>query len=112
MKQFLLVISFLLFVSIGYSQTSFSDRLAFNPPKKEKVDVKVFPNPAEDFIKVTSDKRIRKVEIYNLVGRVVKSYAYRPNQQYAISDLPKGVYLIRIVGANDKVLVTRRVSKR
>lgn len=112
MKQILLVFTLMFFVSLGYSQTSFKERLEFKPPKKERIDIKVFPNPAENFIRVTPDNRIRKIQVYNLVGKEVQSYTYQDNQQYSVADLPKGIYLVRIVDSNNKILVTRRISKR
>ena len=59
--------------------------------------VKVFPNPANDFVSVSSENNINKIEVFNLLGE--KIYVSEPQQtNYNIytSDYTNGLYLIKI----------------
>ncbi len=106
----------LLFVTIGLSaQTSF--RNSFSLPATASsvhpVDLKVYPNPAIDFISLTEAKGVSKVIVFNLVGRAMKNFnvSYASDQFY-VGDLPKGMYLVQIKDNSDKVLTTQRLHKQ
>ncbi|MEZ4985062.1 MAG: T9SS type A sorting domain-containing protein [Saprospiraceae bacterium] len=75
-------------------------------------DIQIYPNPAVDYIQVTDNSEVRKVVLYNLAGRSVKNFTYQAGERYFIGDLPKGMYLVQLLGAQDKRVATRRVSIR
>ncbi|MGZ0014781.1 T9SS type A sorting domain-containing protein [Yeosuana sp. AK3] len=57
---------------------------------------KSYPNPANDFIKLSAEKNINKIEVYNLLGQQVKSELINRNEaEVNISSLSKGVYLVK-----------------
>ena len=59
-----------------------------------------FQNPANDFVNITSNSTIDKVEIYNIVGNnVLKSTS---TNRIDISSLPKGVYLLTVYSGTKK----------
>jgi len=71
-----------------YSGTSIFNNYAVS-------DIKVYPNPAEDFLFIESDKNIERVEIYDLFGKLLKQF--NPNKNYInVSELKQGMYLIKI----------------
>ena len=75
----------------------------------ESFDLKVFPNPANDKITIEADAQLSIVSIYNLQGQ--KALEVNPNQQETninISDLVAGMYFIKAVTTEEKV-VTRKV---
>jgi hypothetical protein len=79
----------------------------------EKIDdvpiqnkVKIYPNPASDYIKVEKDKTIESIKILDLYGHVLAQY--KPNQKsyvISLSPLDKGLYLINIDSAIRKLIV-------
>lgn len=106
----------LLFFAISLSaQTSF--RNVFSLPASDSsadpVDLKVYPNPAVDYISLTEAKGVSEVIVFNLVGRAMKNFnvSYASDQFY-VGDLPKGMYLVQIKGNRDKVLTTQRLHKQ
>ena len=111
MKQLILLCSFIFLTSAVFGQTSFKDRLSFNY-QTEKVDVKVFPNPVSTYFKVSKALAIKKVEVFNLTGRIVKKYNYINGREYFVGDLPKGIYLVQFTNSKSKVIATKRISKR
>jgi hypothetical protein len=70
----------------------------------------VFPNPAHTYFQTNSIAGLKTVEVYNLTGGKMKTYDAHPQKQYFIGDLPEGMYLVRMVAANRKILKTVRLS--
>lgn len=58
-----------------------------------KTNIKVYPNPVKDFINITSDKAIKSVEIYDVLGRLIKTNS---STKINVSQLSKGNYLLKI----------------
>ncbi|MCO6475220.1 MAG: T9SS type A sorting domain-containing protein [Phaeodactylibacter sp.] len=113
MKQTLLFLFLFAFsLTVAYSQTSFSDRLSVPASNKEKVDLQIFPNPATDYIGVTKNDVVRKIMVFNLVGRQMKSFEAVDGEKYYVGDLPRGMYLVQLLGTNDQIITTQRVNKR
>ena len=76
---------------------------AYNDPflGTEEVDITaknvvLFPNPSTDYFEVQSNGTIQQVQVYSLQGQLVKSFDQR--QRYDVSDLAKGVYVVKISG--------------
>ena len=113
MKKLLLLSIVVLFGSVLSAQ-SLSERLAIRKNTTNKVELKVFPNPVTSFINLSSNSKdiVEKIQIFNLVGRKMKSFDFEEGEKYFVGDLPKGMYLIQLLGAKSQILRTQRVSKR
>jgi hypothetical protein len=113
MKHTLPLFIFLFLTLAVNAQTSFSERLSYNiPNQSEKVDLQVFPNPAVDYISVDNEKEVKRIVIFNLVGRRVRTFNHvSAEQKHNVGDLPRGMYLVQLLGDNDKILKTQRVKK-
>ena len=78
-----------------------------------RIDLKVYPNPSYgNFFFIKGSEAIRKVELYNLVGRKMKTYYATSNKKYEVGDLEKGMYLVQFLDENDLVITTQRFTKR
>jgi hypothetical protein len=55
---------------------------------------KMYPNPSNSFFQLSGEFAIEKVEIYSLQGQLVKTF--KNENQYTISDLAKGIYMVKI----------------
>ncbi len=71
----------------------------------------IFPNPATDFFNVSDIPGLNNIELFNIVGNKVRSFEAVPQKQYYIGDLTDGIYLVRLVSSNGKVIRTIRLSK-
>ena len=80
-------------------------RIATSRPHPEGNGIKVYPNPAVDYVTIElygESARTFRIEFINLAGRVVKSSRYEFSDNYwfvepqNISDLLTGFYLVRI----------------
>lgn len=73
------------------------------------VTINVYPNPATEYVKVTSNANIEMLSVFSIDGKVV--YSQNLNQQEATIDLTgvnNGVYIVRMV-SNGEVVVRRIV---
>ena len=69
---------------------------------------KVYPNPATEYVKVTSERNIEMLSVFSIDGKMV--YSQNVNQQEAVIDLDgfnKGTYIVRIVSGGE--VFVRRV---
>lgn len=117
MKRTLLATLFSIFTLLAFSHvgTPASDgsyptlpASKFQPPT-----ISIYPNPATNYISIDNDQTVKSIKIFNLVGRKLKSFDnIQKNEQYDISTLPNGMYLVQVIDQSNKVITTQRISKR
>lgn len=77
-----------------------------------EVKTMLFPNPAASYFRIRSDESITSVEIFDIVGKQV---ADQPTQgtdvTINISQLSRGMYIVRIRGEQGRVIKTQRLRK-
>lgn len=61
--------------------------------------IKVFPNPTTNYFRIQTKRNMLKVEIYDMSGKMVKSFD-KKQEQYDVSSLNKGVYIVVVKGDN------------
>lgn len=85
-----------------------STNLATNESNLSKNNVKIYPNPAKDFINITSQKEINSVEILDQSGkRISESKELKIN----VSKLPKGVYILKIKFLNGSSSIQKLIKR-
>lgn len=70
---------------------SYQTYLGINDIEKSKI--KIYPNPAKDFINITSEKPVKSVEIYDTLGRLIKTES---SDKINVTQLSKGNYLLKM----------------
>ncbi|WP_299098234.1 T9SS type A sorting domain-containing protein [uncultured Winogradskyella sp.] len=58
------------------------------------IETRIFPNPVVNNFKIESNTTIESVTLYNITGRLIKTFNEQAN--YDISDLVAGIYLANI----------------
>lgn len=74
--------------------------------------VRLYPNPADDYFELTYTQGIDQLIIYNLLGRTVRRYEVAGGRRYSLAGLPDGMYLVSLASRQKGVLKTMRLSKR
>ncbi|WP_338376952.1 alpha-amylase family glycosyl hydrolase [uncultured Flavobacterium sp.] len=70
----------------------------------------IYPNPVNDAFTVSINTK--KIEIYSVTGQLVKSFINKfSDESLSISDLQKGVYLVKIIDNNDNQ-ATKKLIKQ
>lgn len=73
-----------------------------------EISANVFPNPVTNSFQIDASENIENVILYNIAGRLVKTF--NSNANYDVSDLAKGVYVATI--KTDKGSKTLRLVKQ
>ena len=63
--------------------------------------LRIWPNPAQNYFTISDSKLISRVEVLNLLGNIVKVYDPRTTAQFDIADLTSGIYLVRMTSKSD-----------
>ncbi|MEZ5040559.1 MAG: T9SS type A sorting domain-containing protein [Saprospiraceae bacterium] len=78
----------------------------------DKASLKLFPNPSTNYIELPYNTIVSQIDIYNTIGRKIQSFKAENGQQYDISTLPTGLYLVSLVNSQGSVIKTLRFFKR
>jgi hypothetical protein len=76
-------------------------------------NVSVYPNPARDYVNVSfdADAGVRTIGIYNLIGKAVSTYRIQGSSaRLDLDNMPAGVYFLRMMDAQGRVLATRKIT--
>lgn len=81
------------------------EALSVNAIDKKDTVYRIFPNPAQNSFTIKNDfnEEIETLEIFNITGKLVKSFKSQAN--YNISDLTSGLYLVSVKSANQIKIV-------
>ena len=80
-------------------------------------DIVIWPNPAHDVVNVMYDEKagVKTIAVYNLIGKLVGPI-YRPvsagSAHLELNDMPTGVYFLRLMDGQGRVVATRRFTRQ
>lgn len=74
--------------------------------------LQVFPNPVADKVRVTGTAEVLQYTLFDASGRQLRRAVLTPPQAIDISDLPEGVYTLRLETPGGEVLMTERIVKQ
>lgn len=86
--------------------------LFLSAPFQDDIDIKVSPNPANDYFNVVSNINFNRIQLYNILGKPLKSYRPSIDNTYQLNDIPGGIYILRFMDANNQVLKTIKLYKK
>lgn len=114
MKHYLPLFIFFIFITSPSQAQSNASRAGSSARlTASNTYIQIYPNPATSYFGITEVKGIEKIFVFNLVGRKLKQFQdIAADKKYSIGDLPKGMYLVQMIDKNNKVITTRRISKR
>ncbi len=70
----------------------------------------LYPNPTAEFFSVANETEVQKISIINLLGKTIREFEPAANGKYAVAELPRGMYMVRIEYEN-KNTITVRLNK-
>lgn len=71
----------------------------------------LYPNPTQDYFSVKNDDNIASVSLVNVIGKEIWTKAHNRGALYDVSNLFKGMYLVRLVNNEGKLVKTLRLNK-
>lgn len=63
--------------------------------------ITIAPNPTNNYFEVTGDVIIERVEIYSMLGQLVKTF--EKQDQYFVTDMAKGSYIVKITATESQI---------
>lgn len=75
-------------------------------------DLVIYPNPTTEFIQLKNDASIASISIFNIVGRVVKTFNHTAGMIHDVTTLRSGMYLVRLEDKDGDVIKSMRLSKK
>jgi len=78
-------------------------------------EVTLYPNPAADEVNVLFNPNadIKTVAVYNVIGKVMSVYKVNGSSaNLNISNMPSGIYFVRMANSHGDVIVTRKFTKQ
>lgn len=82
----------------------FADALAVQELGQNDKNLKLYPNPSSDFIRIKSAVKSLDIKIYSTAGQLVLSGIYKSDEDINVSKLNKGVYLVQANGVTIKFI--------
>ncbi len=101
--------------SQGTPDRNNSTEYAYTPlrlKQQTKKNVRLYPNPAILYFEVQGTEEVRKIIVSNIFGQKIKTFSAQKDKRYDIEDLPMGVYLVQLFDEQNKIISTKRLSKR
>ena len=74
--------------------------------------LQAFPNPSSGYFSITENPLVKKIVVFNLLGRQVHSFDHTNGKVYSITDAPDGLYLVSMKDATGETLKTVRITKQ
>ncbi|MBK8518692.1 MAG: T9SS type A sorting domain-containing protein [Saprospiraceae bacterium] len=74
-------------------------------------DIKVYPNPATDYIQISNVNSVKKIVVINILGKEMKTFIHYNNAQHDISELKSGMYIVKLLDEKNKVVRTLKFNK-
>lgn len=75
-------------------------------------NITIYPNPSSQSIRIMEDREVSEIIIYNLIGKKIKRLNHSPGQSHDISELDRGIYLLRMLNEDQNILKVSRLTKR
>ena len=75
-------------------------------------EIKLYPNPVEDYFQLTNSDQVSRVMLFNIAGLLVQEFISYPGEKFDVVAHQRGMYLVRLVGRDKKVLKTLVMHKR
>ena len=74
--------------------------------------LRIFPNPTIDYFQLTEYQGVHSIAIFNLAGLRVNQYMVAPGERFDVSNLTRGMYLVKLIDSRNDIIKTLRLNKR
>ncbi|MBT8257386.1 MAG: T9SS type A sorting domain-containing protein [Bacteroidia bacterium] len=98
------------FSTIAAGLGSFDFATLSDPEVIPEEGLKIFPNPASEYLNIQSSVTIKEVSLYNMIGELV--FSKGAVLQLEVSSLASGLYFLEILDVNDRKAIRKLVIDR
>jgi hypothetical protein len=76
----------------------------------DEIDISVYPNPTTDFFQIMNDESVNQIVVSNIIGKKVIEKSHYSGETHQVSQLDKGIYLVRLIDRNSNILGVKRIT--
>jgi hypothetical protein len=73
------------------------------------LDFTIYPNPTNNFVNIVTKENIEKIEVYDILGKIVK--VKNKGVNIDLSDLSKGIYALKVTTIDGKIAAKKIIKK-
>jgi hypothetical protein len=110
-KTFFTLLVLICSVSLYGQDFASIDNINVKVSKELHKDLSIYPNPTTDFFGVKHDENVKKVIVYNWIGKKIQSFDHRKGNMYNVENLEKGIYIVRLFDEQDKLSKVVRLHR-
>lgn len=112
MKKIILF-TFLFFVSFAASAQLAQNTSESPSFRYTKTKLQVYPNPATEYFQLKNrNQDVSMINVYNIVGKKMRTFEVESGKKYYLDSFPKGMYLVQFLGYDNKIISTQRLHVR
>lgn len=74
-------------------------------------NLKAYPNPFTDRISISNPDAVKRVIVTNLIGKRIMDFSLNGQKYFSTQELPNGVYMVTLEGANGDRTVRKMVKQ-
>ena len=102
---------------VGNPDNAIEGQFLFNETTTPTLDInsqeiRLFPNPAHEYFQLSNYDGVAKVMLYNIAGSLVREYVSYPDEKFEIVGQQRGMYLVRLVDRDKRIIKTMVMHKR
>ncbi len=109
MKTLLSISIFFVLSLSAKAQTSYETYI--NYPKASAKSL-IYPNPTHDSFSIKNDTKVSEISVFNIIGKLVLSETHVQGVSHNVSELKKGIYLVRLLDEDDEIIKVIRLTKK
>lgn len=74
----------------------------------------IFPNPVSNYFRLDGNESsaVKELVVYNLLGRPIRSFNAIGVNEFDMTGMPQGIYLVGMVGENGELIKTVKISRQ
>ena len=89
----------------------FDNNATLNVEQFSANEISIYPNPATDFVTVKGLNTLSRVQLFDVLGKVVFEAAELLNDQFSVEAFNSGIYLLKLTDENNSTITKRLIIK-
>lgn len=89
----------------------FDNNATLNIEQFNANEISIYPNPAVNFVTVKGLNTLSKVQLFDVLGKVVFEATELLNDQFSVEAFNSGVYLLKLTDENNSTITKRLIIK-
>jgi len=94
---------------LSFDNFEIKDANALSTLETVKEKIKIYPNPADSFIKIDSKEKVKSFELYTISGQLTKKGGQ--TEEISLEGMTSGMYILKVTLNNGETLIHKVIKK-